>query len=490
MSRYLKIVGYILLTVVLIFPFFHKLDTHPIKIWDESRYAVNAFEMQNNTNPLIVTFQGKPDYWNSKPPVGIWLIHLSCKIFGYNELGVRMPSALAGVFILLMFILYSKKLLGTHLPGIFMALTLASTQGIIRYHGTRTGDMDATLTFFISFYALSYFAFLVTNEKHKKLFVSLFGLGVLLAFLTKGVAALVPLPGLLIISFLHKNHQRVFRFSYLYITTLIVALVGIGYYFIRDIFDPNYIKAIFKQDLSMYTNEESVKNFSFWYYKKQITDKYFYPFALYLPISFFLSFFTKNMRLKKTMQYATIFFVAFVFIHSLSNTKNMWYDIPAYPFMAILFGGSLYVAYELLQPKLSTFKPIKRNIILLVFCVLVFYYPYSKLLNTFKSPKKYYHLEWEGEYMRHLKNHKPTIREYTVSNFKLWSDQVIFYKKSYEMNNDYSIKLKNNLKFNNDELVLTCHKASRDYISNHYEFEIIDEKNESCKLYRIISKKQ
>lgn len=475
----------------MIFPFFHKLDQHPIKIWDESRYAVNAFEMQNNSNPLIVTYKGKPDYWNSKPPLGVWLIHLSCEIFGYNELGVRIPSALAGVSILLLLIFYSRKLLGNYLPGIFMALTLASTQGIIRYHGTRTGDMDGMLTFFIVLYALSYFAFLLSDVNNKRFFATIFGIGVLFAFLTKGVAGLVPLPGLFIVSFLNKNYKWVFTYKYLYVIVLSVVFLGLGYYFLRNIFDPNYIDAILKQDLNMYTNEESVKNFGFWFYKKQIVDQYFYPFALYLPISFFLSFFTNNVKLKKTMHYATVFFIVFVFIHSLSNTKNIWYDLPAYPFMSILFGGSLYIVYEILKPYLVKFGGYKRYVLMIVFTALVFYYPYGKLLNTLKKPKSYYHKEWEGEYMRHLKEHKPTIKQYTVSIFKQWPDQVFFYKNSYENEeeNDYKITLKSNLKFEKGELVLTCHKATRAYIDKHYFYEIIDKKNDACKLYRIIDKK-
>lgn len=490
MKRLLTILGIITIAAILIFPFIHKLESSPIKIWDEARYAVNAFEMQHSTNPLIVTFEGKPDYWNAKPPMAIWLMHLSFKVFGYSELGVRMPSVLAGIFILIILIVYSKKVLGGYLPGIFSALAIASTTGIVRYHGTRTGDVDALLTLFITFYALSYFAFLMSGKKHRTLLISMFGIGVLFAFLTKGVAALIPIPGLLIISFLYNNYKTVFTSKYLYLTTITVVVLGVGYYLLRNYYDNYYIKAILNQDIGMFSNEKSFKNFGFYYYKKQIIDQYFYPLAYYLPISLFLSFFTKNDKLKKTMHFATIFFVVFIFVHSLSNTKNNWYDLPAYPFMALLFGGSLQIVYELLQPKLIGYSALKKYFLLILFTFLIFYYPYSKRIESFKPPKRIYEKEWEGQYMRHLKNHRPDIVKYTVSSYKVWPDQIIFYRNIYNQEYNLDISIKKNMKFSPGELVLTCHQASRDYINEHYQFEIIDSQAENCRVYKILGEKQ
>ena len=52
---------YVLLIIVLCMPIFGHLDTLPICIWDESRLAINAYEMLKNKNYLVTHFEGKPD---------------------------------------------------------------------------------------------------------------------------------------------------------------------------------------------------------------------------------------------------------------------------------------------------------------------------------------------------------------------------------------------------------------------------------------------
>ena len=64
------------------FPIFYRLDTLPIRQWDEARNAVSAIEMLQNKNYLIRYFGGQPDYFDVKPPLLIWLQVLTIKIFG------------------------------------------------------------------------------------------------------------------------------------------------------------------------------------------------------------------------------------------------------------------------------------------------------------------------------------------------------------------------------------------------------------------------
>ncbi|UOQ78563.1 hypothetical protein MUN84_08455 [Hymenobacter sp. 5516J-16] len=64
----------------------------PIYLWDESRVAVNAAEMALNNNWLVAHFEGQPDLWNTKPPLLLWLQVLSIKLFGFNEVAIRLPT--------------------------------------------------------------------------------------------------------------------------------------------------------------------------------------------------------------------------------------------------------------------------------------------------------------------------------------------------------------------------------------------------------------
>ena len=88
-----KIVLFILLAY---FPVFLHLEFLPIRVWDESRLANNAYEMFKNGNFLVPHFEGTPDMWNTKPPLMVILQVLCCKVFGIRELSIRLPSAIAG----------------------------------------------------------------------------------------------------------------------------------------------------------------------------------------------------------------------------------------------------------------------------------------------------------------------------------------------------------------------------------------------------------
>ena len=57
----------------------------PVHEWDESRNGINAIEMLGNGDWLNLHYAGKVDTWNAKPPLLIWCIALSFKIFGIND---------------------------------------------------------------------------------------------------------------------------------------------------------------------------------------------------------------------------------------------------------------------------------------------------------------------------------------------------------------------------------------------------------------------
>lgn len=73
---------------------FWKLGADPLNEWDEPRRGVNAMELLQNGDLVNMYYGGKPDTWHAKPPLMVWLIAISFKVFGYNEFALRLPSAL------------------------------------------------------------------------------------------------------------------------------------------------------------------------------------------------------------------------------------------------------------------------------------------------------------------------------------------------------------------------------------------------------------
>jgi len=108
-AQTLKHVGYVVLMGLIYFPIFAHLETLPVRIYDEARLAINAYEMFNNGNWIVTYFDGQPDMWNTKPPLFIWFQVIGMQIFGVGELALRLPSGIATLIICFLILYLSEK---------------------------------------------------------------------------------------------------------------------------------------------------------------------------------------------------------------------------------------------------------------------------------------------------------------------------------------------------------------------------------------------
>jgi 4-amino-4-deoxy-L-arabinose transferase-like glycosyltransferase len=100
-----------LFILIISFPLFVNLGDHPIRLWDESRNAINALDMFSNGNYLVTHYEGNPEMWNTKPPLLIWLQVLFFTLIGPSELALRLPSAFAALGVCITLYLFSIKYL-------------------------------------------------------------------------------------------------------------------------------------------------------------------------------------------------------------------------------------------------------------------------------------------------------------------------------------------------------------------------------------------
>jgi len=110
--------------------------------WDESLYGISAWEMLCNHQWLATTFRGSIDYYNTKPPLNIWLLALSFKAFGPNLISLRLPSILSAWITVLVLQLYAKRTFGP-LVSILSSLVLATSFGFLYDHAGRNANTDA-----------------------------------------------------------------------------------------------------------------------------------------------------------------------------------------------------------------------------------------------------------------------------------------------------------------------------------------------------------
>ncbi len=176
---------YGLLALVIVVSFFTGIHDLPLFDLDEGAYAEATREMFERGNFLATYLNGQPRY--DKPILFYWLQAASVSMLGWNELALRLPSALGGTAWALATALFVGRLRGARqgcLAGI-----LVSSSWLVAMIG-RAAIPDAVLNFFIC--ASMFSIYLYHHEGHRRYLTLAFafmGLG----FLTKGpIAVLIP----------------------------------------------------------------------------------------------------------------------------------------------------------------------------------------------------------------------------------------------------------------------------------------------------------
>lgn len=121
------------------------LATSNVNDYDEARYGVTAFEMQQHRDLVMTTYAGQREVWALKPPLGYWLMALSFSLFGGSALAMRLPSALCALAAVAVTMGAARRWFDRRL-AILAGAILATTFGFLSNHGARSGDFDAGLT--------------------------------------------------------------------------------------------------------------------------------------------------------------------------------------------------------------------------------------------------------------------------------------------------------------------------------------------------------
>ncbi len=238
--------GLFIMLLLVAVPIFGHLDELPIQLWDESRLIENALEMNHNGNYIVTKFAGQPDMWNTKPPFLIWLQVICIKLLGMNELAVRLPSALAALATcLLIYWLLAKKFKAPWL-GVISCVILVSSAGYVRMHGTRSADYDSMLTLFITACSIYYYLYL---EEAKGKYLTYTIVCLILACLTKGIAGLMVTPALLLYTLYKKKLLVLLKDKRFYAGLAGFGIFVLGYYLLREHYNPGYIQAVQDNEL-------------------------------------------------------------------------------------------------------------------------------------------------------------------------------------------------------------------------------------------------
>jgi 4-amino-4-deoxy-L-arabinose transferase-like glycosyltransferase len=155
--------------------------------WDESLYGVSAWEMFENRQWIGTTFKKALDYYNTKPPLNIWLISLSFRTFGLNLIALRLPSIVSAWLTVVVLQAWVRRAVGPSV-ALFASLILATSFGFLYDHAGRNANTDALFALLVLLTVVTLWA---ADDRPWRLMW--LGPVAAAAFLLRGMGVLMPL---------------------------------------------------------------------------------------------------------------------------------------------------------------------------------------------------------------------------------------------------------------------------------------------------------
>ncbi len=453
-------------------PIFGNLNSLPIRLWDEARLSINAYEMLHDGQFIVTHFDGSPDMWNTKPPVMIWSQVFFMKIFGVNELAIRLPSAIAAFLTCCALIFFTMKYLKSFWLGFIAVFVLITTQGYIQEHATRTGDYDALLTLFTTLQSILFFLYC---ESKKNKFLYFFFIATTLAVLTKSITGLIFLPAIAIYCAVVKMIVPTLQNKHFYIALSLFITVSLGYYLLRELQNPGYLSAVYENELGgrfLEVKENHQQDFWF-YFNRQIEFEFKYWYLL-LPCGILIGFVHKNKLINRLTILLVLLITSFLLIISTAKTKIEWYDVPLYPFYSIIVAIIIHFVFVAFKKNLWITDQLRFNSTPLIFLFLIGLHPYQEIFRKTYKPKdigsesEFYEM---GNYLQ-----KATRGKYNLDNqhalFDGYQAHLDFYLKVL-IDQGHNVKHSDHKTLMKGDIAFTQDYQIQNYIAQHYEFEIL-----------------
>jgi len=460
---------YLMLILLIFFVFFLKLGAFHMRWWDGSVFAVNSYEMLHNGKFFSLYFDNHPDLFNFKPPFTCWIQIVFIKLLGYNELSLRLPSAIAaGLSVIVMFRFVSQKF--NFVMAWISALILMTSVGFVTFHTSRTADSDALLTFFLLMANLYFLQFLMSNNKVS---ILLFFVFLTLAFFTKSFAALFFTPAYAII-ILKKRLLKQFTLNGYFISGLFFLLiVAFGFLYLRALDNPGYIKAFLFSDASrIYNGIWSEHKHETLFYFYNLFDTRFSIWSVFFVIGAVLMHFNTNKSHKQIFYFFFLLIGVYLLIITISVTKLIWYDMPLYPYLSVI---AAYPIFLLVEGIVLKEKPLTVSMKYLIIAVF-FFYPYFIIFNksqgnTIPNGER---LQEANENFINRKINKHYSLEGVKVYYQGWKGSLLFYKYKLAEKNE-NIELVDKIEhISVNEKIMVCNDSLKKVLSDKFNLQPID----------------
>jgi hypothetical protein len=167
--------------------------------------------------------------------------------------------------------------------------------------------------------------------------------------------------------------------------------------------------------------------------------------------------------------------ITYFLLISSAQTKLHWYDLPLYPFLAILVGVFIHFIFSFLKEEKRMLQNLKFNVIPYIFLFIVFGIPYSEVVKKTDLQKEYW---WDVEeyrinyYLRDIIRGKRDWKNFSIP-YDGYAAHVRFYVNILnEKGKNISIKERNEVKVG--EVVLFSQEGVKRFLEENFEYEILE----------------
>lgn len=440
---------------------FNRLDAAPIRTYDEVRLANNAIEMAQTGDLIVTQYNGKPEYWNTKPPLMIWLQAVSVKVLGLQTPAFRLPAALAAFATVLVLFLFMRRQLNEVWIPLLAVLLLLSTDGYVLEHCARQGEYDSLLVLWILASSLTFFQFVHNPEQRRWLWLT--ALFVVLAVYTKGIQGVLHLPGLVIYAAVARRFRSVFGQWRLYAAAGVSLGVIAAYYLVRNGLQSDYLLFVWENEvMGRYRTVIEGHEGDFFYYFLQL--KSWGPVVLAaLPTLLIM-----RGRDRQLAVFSLVVSIAYLLVISFSKSKLAWYEAPVYPFMALFVAFGVKAVVE----RARQVRDLRAVIIgLTAFVTVWLFAAMARAVDADDVPR--WREEYYGDQLERFFRQYPQTRN-VVFLFDEYEGPALYHEKYYESR---GIKLHVQRSWTLDlqprDTVLTSEPRTKAKLQRAYDSELI-----------------
>jgi len=330
---------------------FAKLGQGGLASFDDCYYAEQAKEIINTGDWLTMHYENRPMHEND--PVCLWAMAFMFKAFGITEFTARFPSALFGLFTILL-VYFLGRLLYGHWTGIFSSVILLTTQIFTKY--ARHAMLDVTLTFFVIL-ALFFFIKAVkgqeSKEKNTGTYLIFFGISAGIAILTKNLLGAFPLITTGLFVLFNKKFTSGFYIRFAAGICLAILIPSLWYFYSYRVSGAAFFKTHFGYIIFDRALKEDAGNQSFRSYATYFIELFrFYEPWIFLALAGFVLMLKKWIKEKDKGAILLVTHVVITLcILSLANARKLWYIMPVFPAFAVM--GSLFANEYILKTESS-----------------------------------------------------------------------------------------------------------------------------------------